>query len=356
VLQEKELFLSMYKIGNYQPEKAYKTSFSKFVPYVFCKETLILETYIVGYKTEGEAIIFFIKSDGKISFSGLVDCFNTTDVDKVKEILSSNNVDKLDFICWTHPDFDHSKGLKDIVDCYAKEDTGIWIPEGVDEKDIGCSKDVQDFFSYLKDNVVKRNNDFNVYSASDKKDLLAYNPIHFRKNYDEYPLKITSYAPNSKQIRRQNYLEKFIKNDRSICFTIEIGKVKLLLTGDIENEMIKSVKDSIKFGGVNQHVHILKIPHHGSETSTGIVNVLVDDCDVACATVYRKGKVNLPEPRAMQVYHKHTRGLYCTGKHSQAEESDKYGVLKVTTDIFANTYDISLEGNATAWSRETEVS
>ena len=109
---------------------------SSFKKIIFFEEKLVIETYLIGYKLEGEAVLFFVRTDGAISFSGIVDCFCTVENDKVTEILKKNKVDKLDFICWTHPDFDHSKGLKDIIDMYASEKTSIWIPEGIDAKEI----------------------------------------------------------------------------------------------------------------------------------------------------------------------------------------------------------------------------
>ena len=56
-----------------------------------------------------------------------MDCFYLSEVDKIKEILDKNNVEKLDFICWTHPDFDHSKGLRNVIDEYMSQKTMIWI-------------------------------------------------------------------------------------------------------------------------------------------------------------------------------------------------------------------------------------
>ena len=80
---------------------------------------MCVETYIIGYKNEGESVLFFVRADGGISFSGLIDCFRLRDIDKINDILKENGVKKLDFICWTHPDLDHSKGLKDIIQNYA---------------------------------------------------------------------------------------------------------------------------------------------------------------------------------------------------------------------------------------------
>ena len=88
---------------------------SSFKKIIFFEEKLVIETYLIGYKLEGEAVLFFVRTDGAISFSGIVDCFCTVENDKVTEILKKNKVDKLDFICCTHPDFDHSNTLLSII-------------------------------------------------------------------------------------------------------------------------------------------------------------------------------------------------------------------------------------------------
>ena len=188
-------------------------SIPRYKQMVYFKEKLLIETYIIGYKKQGEAILFFVRTDKGISFSGLVDCFYLKDIDKVRDILESNKICSLDFICWTHPDWDHSKGLKNIIDNYASEKTNIWIPEGVEVGEIKCSKGVKELFQYLKGCVVSCDAGYNVYSTSDRKDMMCYNSICFRKDVNDFPLKIVSYAPNSKVIRKQTYIDKYIKND-----------------------------------------------------------------------------------------------------------------------------------------------
>lgn len=312
---------------------------------IFFEKDLIIETYIVGYKSEGEAILIFVRSDGGISFSGLVDCFCLKEINKVSEILEENKVNKLNFICWTHPDFDHSKGLKEIIDKYVSVETSIWIPEGVDSKEITCSKEVQDLFEYLKKCVINMDAEYNVYSVSDKKDMMYYNSFCFQKNTDIYPLRITSYAPNSKIIRKQDYIETFIKNDRSIFFVFALGEVRIFLTGDIEDDTIEKMPRDCW----GEHVHILKIPHHGSGSSIKMLDLNWNDCDIACTTVYRRGKTNLPLPDVMKKYNERTQYLLCTGKVDGSKESEDYGVIKIETDVLEHTFNTSMEGNAERW-------
>lgn len=315
----------------------------------FFEEKLIIETYLIGYKIQGESILFFIRTDGNISFSGIVDCFCIAKNNKVKEILKKNNVDKLDFICWTHPDYDHSKGLKDIINNYASEETNIWIPESVDTEDVTCSKEVQELFAFLKNCTINSDSQYNVYSVSDRKDMMFYDSVCFQKDTNEYPLEITSYAPNSQIIRKQHYMDEFIKNDRSIFFVLALGNVRIFSTGDVEDATLERIPSSY----FKNNVHIMKIPHHGSKTSTKMLDLGWDECDIACSTVYRSGGSDLPLPNVMNEYSKLTQHLICTGKSDKNDETEKYGVVKIETDVLAHTFSIHLDGNATYWNNQT---
>ena len=54
------------------------------------------------------------------------------------------------------------------------------------------------------------------------------------------------------------------ENDRSLVLRLQYGAVRLLLTGDIE----RATEDWLLAQGVDVRADILKVPHHGSKTST----------------------------------------------------------------------------------------
>ena len=117
----------------------------------------------------------------------------------------------------------------------------IWIPEGIDTKEINCSEEVKKLFECLKECTTNIHAEYNVYSVSDKKDMMYYNSFCFQKDVARYPLEITSYTPNSNIIRKQNYMERFIKNDRSIFFVLALGDVRIFLTGDVEDGTLEKI-------------------------------------------------------------------------------------------------------------------
>ena len=324
---------------------------SRYKQVVYFEKDLCIETYIIGYKNEGESILFFVRADGGISFSGLVDCYKLDDVDKVKDILQENEIEKLDFICWTHPDLEHSKGLVDIIKNYVSQKTNIWIPEGVDAQEITCSKDVKELFIQLKKCMIDMDAEYNVYSASDRKDMMGYNSICFQKGVDIFPLEIISYAPNSKIIRKQNYTDKFIKNDRSVFFVLALGSARIFLTGDVEDSTIEKIPSNF----FEKHIHIMKIPHHGSDSSDKMLDLGWQVCDVACSTVYRKGHSDLPLANIMKRYSEVSQYLLCTGKADRTKETEKYGIVKIVTDIIENSFSTYTEGNAESWANQIYV-
>ena len=322
---------------------------TKYKSRIFIKDTLEIETYIIGYQIQGEAILFFIRADKGITFSGLIDCYRNSKTDKIKGIMEENNVDKLNFLCWTHPDYDHSNGMEEILGTYVDDKTVIWIPEGVEEGEIQCSTNVRKLFAHLRQCVLDERANYNVYSASDKKDLMYYNSVCFQKDMDYFPLEILSYAPNSKIIRKQMYLDKYIKNDRSIFFTLALGDVRIFLTGDIEDETISRIPTCF----LDEHIHIMKIPHHGSSSSTKVLEWGEGKCDVACSTVYRNGKQNLPVSEVMEQYRKQAQLLFCTGQREMENEVVDYGVVKIVTNVLERTFETFVEGNAGIWKTVT---
>ncbi len=321
---------------SYMPQKR-----ASYGNYFIINKSLTIETKIIGYKNQGECVLIFVRVDNGICFSALIDCYMTNSIDKVSEILDMYHVQNLNFLCWTHPDLDHSKGLKKVFEKYVDKKTQIWIPEGIEAHEIECSKEVQELFSMLKECVIDYSKGYSVYTASDVKELSCYDTYCFAKGLNEYVLSIMGYTPNSKLIRRQNYLNQFIKNDRSIFCVFRLGEVRIFLTGDIENQTIQMLPK-----GVDSHAHILKIPHHGSETSIEMIDVCSEGCDVACSTVYRMGKSRLPNDEVMKQYSLGSKLLYCTGGQDQEQEKYEYGIVTVYTDVLNNLYEVKMEGNA----------
>lgn len=166
------------------------------IPYLV-KNSLEIEVYVIGYKTMGESIILFIKLDSKIVFSVVIDSYKYNGVNKTIELLKENNVDRIDYLCWSHPDDDHSRGMVDIICNFVDENTLINIPAKIDINKENCSQSTKEVFKELQENVKTRNK-YKVYEISDIMDILGYEEL-FQINHNDivYPLIMKAIAPNS---------------------------------------------------------------------------------------------------------------------------------------------------------------
>lgn len=311
---------------------------------VFCLNSLIIEIYIIGFKYEGEAILFFIKCDDIVQFSGLVDCFETNE-HMIENILGKNKVNELNFICWTHPDHDHSQGLNHIVEKFSGTNTCLWIPEDIENVNERCSTEIKDFFRNLKKDICKKKSKYRIYTASDYKNLLAYNPINFNYRGEDYNLEIFSLAPNSSEVKSLVYRESFEKNNRSIVLHIHFNKINLLLTGDIENDMIEYMPKHL----IPKDNDLIKIPHHGSSTSDKMLENIGNNNFISCSTVYRKGSINLPNDKIMKQYANQSNSVFCTGKNDTNKETCDFGIFQIKFDVINLTNNITTKGNAEIW-------
>ncbi|WP_304645440.1 hypothetical protein [uncultured Dubosiella sp.] len=321
----------------------------------FIKNSISIKIHIVGYRKQGESIIFFIKCDEKIVYAGLVDYYSLSELDMVKNILDESGVHHLDCICWTHPDNDHSRGLFKAINKYANESTVIWIPENIFEGELKysdkCSNESLKLFAKLKEEAKKKESKYSVHTVSDKKDLLFLNPINFLYYNQKIDFKIYSLAPSLKMALYEMFNNQYFKNNRSICIAIELGGIRVLLTGDIENRGIHYIPDH----EFSKHIDLLKIPHHGSSTASEMINKIgIDSLNLACATVYRIGKNNLPEINIMEQYKEIAEKVFCTGKMNPNEEKEKYGVIVFELSPLKKDIHYFRDGNAGIWGDNEE--
>lgn len=262
-----------------------------------------LDLYVIGYESMGESII--INIDNK--FIGVIDCYKTNNDFITKELLDNMNKKYLDFICWSHPDLDHTIGLSDLFYLVDKENTVFILPEGLSAKEIlskvNYKKDESIHNEFIKLLSLVRENivDYNVVSANQGSQIYKFG-LKLKGDDEEAIITISSFAPISNLVRNlgiKNY-EKIIngkKLDResniySIGLKVDLqyrGKLtKILLCSDIEDETINNmhpISRQLTF----EDSHIFKIPHHCSTSSKVIIESnIVKSIDFACTTSYRK--------------------------------------------------------------------
>jgi hypothetical protein len=307
---------------------------------IIYQKTLILDTYLIGYKNAGESIIFIIYTDNNISYTGVIDCYEYNNLNKTIDILNKKNIKNLDFICWTHPDEDHSIGIDNLVKLYANEKTKVFLPGHINGEEYEYNLRIKNTFNMFNENIMSRKR--KKYTV---RDVCDNTRLEYKK-FDGgvkgiYEFKILSIAPNSTLLRKNDFKSSFVKNDYSVAVILSLGEFNLLFSGDIENQTISKFEEYY----LPEYIDYIKVPHHTSDRSDKILKYLDSEnkCEVACSTVFRK--THLPKKTMIETYKNFAREFYCTGKLNCKDKCD-YGIINIKFDIIKKDMRTYLEGNS----------
>ena len=175
---------------------------------------------------QGDSIL--ICSGGQ---SMLVDAGTNESGKTVLNFLSDKGIKKLDYAVGTHPHADHIGGLDDVI-------------RGIDTD------------SLLMPNAVTDTKTFNdVLDAAESKGLSITVPEE-NEEFSVGQSKVTVLSKNGEQSDNLN--------NSSLVLKVTYGKFSLLLTGDAEKEVEMQLLSDKK----DVSADVLKVGHHGSETST----------------------------------------------------------------------------------------
>ena len=190
---------------------------------------------LVHFIDVGQADCALIEWEG---FSILIDGGNKEDGQLVVSYLEQQGVEELDAVICTHAHEDHVGGLPSVLAVYP---TGaVYAPTKT------YSSKVFDDFLYYTDQqglevILPTPGDEKVFTSGDSE------------------LTLTFLGPT------QSYADP---NNTSIIVKLEYGETSFLFTGDMETS---AENDMLDYWGsqVDWNVDVLKVGHHGSDTSTG---------------------------------------------------------------------------------------
>ena len=292
-------------------------------------KNLIISIFVIGYRNIGESIVVLFRDiyddTEKIVMSMVIDSYEKDDFNIIRKVLSKHQVNKLDFVCWTHPHCDHSPGIDSLIKDMFHENMVIFSPKfyyGNLTPDLLKSESsktpeiFENIWNQVKDHpnlseiwrTISANGDAtHPYQlqllAEDgvaRKDVCFYflTPIGSRTDI---------FATKGKQFGKPNEL--------SVSFILSIDGYDFFFGGDTENEHAAGINKEIVRG-----MRWIKIPHHCSLGAKIIAERIGPQLDFAASTVYKAS--DLPKKDVQNIYAK-AGSLYMT----QLEENDEYKLL-----------------------------
>ncbi|HZW67672.1 MAG TPA: DNA internalization-related competence protein ComEC/Rec2 [Pseudogracilibacillus sp.] len=208
----------------------------------------------------------------------------------VQTYLMGRGIDTIDAILISHPHLDHHGTVRFILEDFQVKEVVINEFFGADDKELQAWQEHAD----LK--IVEA-------KAGDKIE---------RKGQSFYIL-----APLD---------DKNDKNDNSLVVYARIGNVNWLFTGDISKDIEENIIDSFP----ELQVDILKVAHHGSNTSTSERMLEKLNPKIALLPVGRKNRYGHPGKEVIESLNQHGAKVYRTDENGAVEYRfrDDKGVIK----------------------------
>lgn len=225
----------------------------------------------VHYLDVGQGDSIFIELPNNETM--LIDAAESYQSENIINYLKNLNYKKIDYVIGTHPHTDHIGGLKDIINTF--EIGKIYMP-----KVVSTTKTYESLLMAIKDKNLKIN------TAKAGTSII-----------DTDALKINILAPNN-----STYTEL---NNYSVVTKITYGTTKFLFMGDAEKLSENEIKEDVT-------ADVIKIGHHGSNTSSSIDFIKKVNAKYGIISVGLNNKYNLPKEETITKWENSGTKIYLT--------------------------------------------
>lgn len=184
----------------------------------------------ISYLDVGQADSIFIQLPNDESI--LIDAGNKSDGSDIIQYIKNSGEDTLDYVIATHPHADHIGSMAEVIEAF--EVKNIYMPKAVHTSQT---------YENLLDTIAEKS--MTIDTAKAGKIIFDYNGV-----------KAEFLAPTS-----ENYSEL---NNYSAVVLLTYNDTRFLFTGDAESES----EDEILANGLDVSADVLKVGHHGSDSSS----------------------------------------------------------------------------------------
>ena len=223
----------------------------------------------------------------------LIDAAESYQSENIINYLKNLNYQKIDYVIGTHPHTDHIGGLKDIINTF--EIGKIFMP-----KVVSTTKTYESLLMAIKDKNLKIN------TAKAGTSII-----------DTDTLKINILAPNN-----STYTEL---NNYSVVTKITYGTTKFLFMGDSEKLSENEIKENVT-------ADVIKIGHHGSNTSSSIDFIKKVNAKYGIISVGLNNKYNLPKEETITNWENSGTKIYLTSTNGTIRASSDGTNIKIESE------------------------
>lgn len=245
----------------------------------------------VHYLDVGQGDSIFIELPNNETI--LIDAAESYQSEKIINYLKNLNYQKIDYVIGTHPHTDHIGGLKDIINTF--EIGKIYMP-----KVVSTTKTYESLLMAIKDKNLKIN------TAKAGTSII-----------DTDALKINILAPNN-----STYTEL---NNYSVVTKITYGTTKFLFMGDAEKLSENEIKEDVT-------ADVIKIGHHGSNTSSSINFIKKVNAKYGIISVGLNNKYNLPKEETITNWENSGTKIYLTSINGTIRASSDGTNIKIESE------------------------